>query len=876
MVKGLDKQVYIYSVGTEAFYTDEEMKIHNKLSKCRLLKASIKLKINKLNLELMSQEITSEQKEKLHKRTFKLTQGNHKLIKYINVYKDKLKELLDKHKGIRTLRSDELKDNKKIGMFDSALTRTIGMKVNSVSDSLMVIRIYYYQILNELISDGFMYNGEKYIYFSSSAGQIRTKKTVFIKESLWKKHEGALTCGLSIDEINSKGGCNVNKLLAYKALTTSASIKWNDFDIDRTIVVPDLETEVTSLFDYINRETYEIKRQEMSVPIEHTDGCGMILPKKSKKSFMVRLPYVKGLLVPFPFDKFALENGNTKITDVYGKEWDIIEDNIQVIFTKSQFKMKKYYDDWDDYKTRFKENNCQAVKLNEEDIGEVANLNYQMLQTLTDVTTSELKRLAQPTIDDILKIGSDKETMLRVLGATNTNKNKNYYQQALCLYPEMLNDEHSKKIIKDKKKSMVRDARAAKLRINGRYIYLIPDLYAFCEKLFLGKDNPNGLLQNGEVFCNVYEEGKVDILRSPHLYKEHCVRKNQITDERKKWFITNGIYTSIFDPISRILQFDNDGDKALVIQDDLFIEIAERNMKNIVPLYYEMGMANAEQITDKKIYDSLLLAFKANIGEVSNNITKVFNSDNVDLQVVKWLTAENNYIIDFAKTLYMPKRPDWVDEKIKGYIKSKVPYFFIEAKDKEKDKVAPINNSTVNKLRRIIPNKRIKFEEIAGIFDYKMLMSEEVERIDSKIVKKYYELTRSKKMIIRNNSFKSKREGKLYVDKFIREQINKLHLDENRIVNVLVEELYGRHNDKNKTTLWDCYGDILLSNIKENLKGTKQCENCGNRIETYNTKKYCSICAKEKEKMRKRKWKQRNLKNGSENEDIIMHGKSID
>jgi hypothetical protein len=556
MSKGLDKQVYIYSVGTEAFYTDEEMKIHNKLSKLHINKSLIKDKIKKIDKELIKEEVTEEDKVKIIVRKKKLQIGKKKATEFINRYKTELKSLLNTHVGIRELRGDSLLDNKKIGMFDSALTRTIGMKIDSVSTSLLVVRVYYYQVLRELIEDGFIYQGEKYTYFSSSAGQIRTKKTVFINESLWKKHEGALTCGLSIDEINEKGGCNVNKLLAYKALTASASQKWYGFDIDRTIVVPDLETNVTSMFDYIDRETYEIERKEMSVPIEHTDGCGIILPKKSKKSFMVRLPYVKGLLAPFPFDEFAKQHNATKVTDIYGKEWDILEDDIHVIFTASQFKMKKYYDDWNDYKERFKKYNCQAVTLNEEDIGEDATLNYQMLQTLTDISNKELKILAQPTADDILQVGSDKETMLRILGATKTNHYRNYYQEALLLYPEMLNDAHSKKIIKEKKKSMVRDARAGKLRITGKYTYLIPDLYAFCERLFLNSKEPKGLLKNGETYCKIYKEGKLDILRSPHLYKEHCIRTNVLDEEKEKWFITSGIYTSIHDPISRILQFD--------------------------------------------------------------------------------------------------------------------------------------------------------------------------------------------------------------------------------------------------------------------------------------------------------------------------------
>lgn len=856
-MKWLEKQVYVYSIGTEAFYTDEEMKLHNRISKLHFLKNSINEKIKK-NEELIANSKDEAEKTKICERKKSLILGKTKLNEMLNQKKVKLKYLLNEHRGIRLLRKDCLGENKKIGMFDSVLTRTLGLKINELSTDLFVVRVYYYQVLKDLIEYGFTYNGEKYIYFSSSAGQIRTKKGVFIKESLWKKHEGSLTCGLSVDEINKKGGSNVNKLLAYKALTASASMKWNGFDIDKTIVVPDLETNVTAMFDYINRDTYEITRQEMSVPIEHTDGCGMILPKKSKKAFMVRLPYIKGLLVPFSFDKFAIENNATKVTDIYGKEWDVIKDDIQVIFTASQFKMKKYYDDWADYKKRFKENRCQAAKLNEEDIGEDATLNYQMLQTLTDVTKEELEHLAQSTINDILKIGSDKETMLRVLGATENNKYKNYYQQALYIYPELLNDNHSKKIIKDKKKAMVNDARAGKLRMNGKYTFLIPDLYAFCERLFLHIDNPKGLLLNGEVYCSLFKEGKVDILRSPHLYKEHCVRNNTFNQEREKWFMTNGIYTSIFDPISRILQFDNDGDKALVIQDDLFISIAERNMKDIVPLFYEMGVAGAETITNRKIYDSLLLAFKANIGEISNNITKVFNSNNIDLRVVKWLTAENNYIIDFAKTLYMPKRPEWVDKTIKKYIKSKVPYFFIEAKGKEKNKVEPINNSTVNKLRKIIPNKRIKFEEVAGKFDYRVLMNERVERIDQKLINKYDELVRSKKKLVRNKKFKNKREGQLYVDKYIKNELLNVLPNIDRVVNILVEELYGIRKSKDKTTLWNSFGDILVMNIRENLKGTKQCESCGKRINDYKTRKYCNDCAKKITKINKRNWKRKN------------------
>ncbi|MGM9986078.1 MAG: hypothetical protein ACI35O_02510 [Bacillaceae bacterium] len=536
MGKDLDKQIYIYSLDTSAFYTDEEYEIFKTF-----------MELSRQKGELKKSRSESEENKKAYKE----------LVKDINLHKAKLTDEMNKNKTIRDLRSDSIKDSDIISIFDSVLTRTLKLKENTLSTDVIVVRSYYYRILKDLITDGFIFNNEKYIYYTSSAGQIRTKKSLFIKESVWEKHKDTLTCGLSVDEINAKGGSNVNKYLSYLALSNSATVEWKGFNINKAIVVDDLATNVNSLVDYIDRDTYEITRQTMDIEIEHTDGCGMILPKKSKKSFMCRLPFVKGLLVPFDFKEFArIHNESYKVKDIYGKEWDIEKDEIEVIFTKSQFKMHKYYDGWDDYKQRFTKYNCKAAKLNEEDTSNGAMLNYQMLQTLTDITDEELKKICQSTIDDIINIGSDKETMLRVLGATESNKRKNYFQQALYMYPELLNDAHAKQTIKDKKKSLVRAARAGKLNVNGKYTFLCPDLYAFCERLFLGTEEPKGLLHNGEVYCRIFEEGKIDCLRSPHLYREHAIRNNVLDEEKSKWFITDGIYTSIFDSVSKMLQFD--------------------------------------------------------------------------------------------------------------------------------------------------------------------------------------------------------------------------------------------------------------------------------------------------------------------------------
>ena len=502
--------------------------------------------------------ISERWKELNHWRSYK--------TKYANNLKEKLKEMLAAslernmladHKCLRKLRDEAVNDKNIISVFESTLTRTLGLKNDELTDDILVITVYFFDIIQDLILHGFEYKGEKYKFFTASAGQIRTKKTVFIKESLWKQHEASLMCGLSVDSINEQGGINVNKYLAYLALSNSATDLWEDFDIDRCIVVPDFEGAVTGLVDYIDDVTYEVERKEVTVGIEHTDGCGMMLPSVSEKNFMVRLPWIKGLLASFDFRKFIERHGcSPVIEDIYGDKHDVLAEDIQIIFTKSQFKMHKYYSNWNEYKENFKKYNCQAGTCKEEeDYIRPAHINYQMLQTLTDITDAEILKIADEGIRRLRNLTSTVSSMLEAFGVNKNRRDMSPFQEALWIYPEMLNDTYCRETLKDIKKSMVKQYRAGKLPVRGKFTFVVPDLYAFCERLFLQEPYPQGLLKDGEVSCRLYRHSnKLDCLRSPHLYKEHAVRKNVINDEIEEWFCTDAIYASCRDLISRILQ----------------------------------------------------------------------------------------------------------------------------------------------------------------------------------------------------------------------------------------------------------------------------------------------------------------------------------
>ena len=87
-----------------------------------------------------------------------------------------------------------------------------------------------------------------------------------------------------------------------------------------------------------------------------------------------------------------------------------------------------------------------------------------------------------------------------------------YFQQALMIYPELFRDNYCRDVLKQTKKSLVKQAKAGRLRVNGRYRFVSPDLYAFCEWLFLDEINPKGLLEDGEVYVNEFRHLSYQIM----------------------------------------------------------------------------------------------------------------------------------------------------------------------------------------------------------------------------------------------------------------------------------------------------------------------------------------------------------------------------
>ena len=929
----MDKQIKLYSVDTKAFYTDKERNYSNvkyyasrriknikselKKQAVEFVKANIDLFLDiykyDLELELINNGIDPDEYEEdlnikeiiniSEKQIFNYLLENHVNYKNMVFIKNKSEELfcnsVESFNGIRKLNKRYLYERNEISLFESSLTRTMGFKTDETTYDLLVLRPYHYIIFKQLVNNGYCFNGKHYIILTASAGQIRTKKCVFIEESLWNKYEKTLLCGLTLNDMNnsSEKGMNLTKYMAYLALNNSATDEWKDFDINKCIVIDDFETEVSGVVDYIDVDKLKdndieqcIERKKMNVPIPHSDGCGWVDPSLSKYNFMTRLPWIKGLLTPNKYMKFCKEyrkkyiNGewvddkeNYKITDIYGVEHDLKDEDIKVIFTKSQFKAYKYYTNdidedgniiksgWDKYKEWFIKYNCKANKCNEEPKSKCdfrqASLNYQMLQTCTDITDDEIKYFTDPIDDYITKGYSDLETQLDMLKANKYNKKMSNLQEALMIYPEMLQEPYCKSQLSDILNKNKKQAKYGKFKTNATYTFLLPYVYAWMENVFNGDKNPKGVLNhNLTVSCKIYNKEKhVVVNRSPHLYRELGVRLNVNNKLTKKWFITNGCYTSSHDLISKLLQFDNDGDKCLFITDEVYYNIAKRNMKGIVPLYYEMAKAKPQLINRENLYEALVSGYKyGNVGQYSNKITVLWNEENADINAIKLLTCLNNFYIDGAKTGYMPKVSDVIKDRLK-VANGKLPYFFQFAKDKKEDKVKKINNSTVNRICKNIENiKQNKYDfSHHGKFKYETLLNNKDIEVNIDFVKYYLSLEKKYRLTIDASDLTSK-ELTTCIYKSILKDMDKERIRYNieyiDMIDMLVKYIYTERKNNKKKILWDLYGKQILKNMRNNIKEPIEngkygmCKCCGKRfkLKSANSRqKYCDKCAKE-------------------------------
>lgn len=747
--------------------------------------------------------------------------------------------------------------DKQVALAESEMAR---MATDFSEKDPLVMEIVYLktsklnEVLHQIADRGLDIDGQHYIFYSSTTNQMKRGECILLKEDFYKEHEQEIMLGLTDDIVNAKGGCNIGKRLAYNGLLLSTSFipEGYELTLDDCLVVPDFETiinEKVECIDHDDNSITNISVRNENVKIPQTDGAGVFLPGVLPYSCQIRCGHIKGCLFPLDFRKFLqLDEVEGRIPsaiipDAWGERHDVIKENIKIILTASQVKMWKYYDSWEKLKEAY--NSCgKKIAINnfaEDSKGWEKNA-YQFLQTLDrdKLTDDRIKELCVDTVKRLSDMKTDANEIAKILSEP-------YLSDAIKLYPELIQDQYIQKKLENKFRSERREACGNKLTLkDSLYAYICPDLYAFCEWLFCGIQNPKGIIPRNQVYCSFFNEEPynkydvVDCLRSPHLYMEHGIRnlvKDDILEKCKEWFVGSDLVVSSHDLLCRILQFDVDGDHALITPNKTMIECVPTD-KHI--LYYTGFDADKSQITKEAIYKALVESMdNSNIGDISNAMTKNYNNDEIDDEFNKVMCCYNNLTIDFPKTQQNISLGEY-EGKFRQLINEKPPYFFQYAKNKKRDNCKELSYSNCDRIcayiRKSTSNKRYMWKT-DGKFKIAMLLDSSIKvDIKSEEYNKLKNLMFDLKRKEQSLTFRINNEIK-QLDKSdsIREKISKYDVfytmcdkmirsifnGDRKLATVYLTEfeyLQRENCDSGKNILWNCYGDIITKNIERNVE----------------------------------------------------------
>lgn len=542
------------------------------------------------------------------------------------------------------------------------------------------------------------YNGKRYKRIIVSSSHSRTQKAMLVAENIWDKAMDILLCGLDRDTEYKF----MSKWNSYIGLVATDSIP---VSMPNIVVVDDKEMRMKAKVDVVRevdtwdengniQRKFSVLRDKVKrIPTNLFDGAGIVTVRKAEEwskelnldyipaSFQFRcIPCLKGKLYTMPVEEFAREYKVSKIIDIYGKEWDLFEDEIDCILTKSQFKFHNMYqsiEEWHKefgkeihgYKRTFNISEYDAAFSELEDTTVMA---YQPLQTLT-FPEDGIKRLCSPTVKSYAAACKSVEGFLKFRGIRSEGDKDNdiewsrfpAYYHAMHYDHSLFNDGFVKKKVKQDLKSAKERSYAGKIAVKGNYQTLTPDLFALMQHIF---GLPvTGLLKYNQVYSNYWNHHLVgtpwiDIIRSPHIAMEHSPAQVVTSGGMERWFSyqKTGIIIGVFGNTIALKanSADFDGDHVLTVDNSVICEAAVKQFSNTI--YHEKieypyvkgKKKNNIVVSDMdEMIECDYKGYKNNIGNVINPISVLWSvgSSREVQDFIKIMSIVGSITIDYAK-----------------------------------------------------------------------------------------------------------------------------------------------------------------------------------------------------------------------------------
>ena len=508
-----------------------------------------------------------------------------------------LKEVIKQQFDVRLSREEEINNEYLIAQGNSPLfdqiERIRGRKVRHIGEIILVVakkNPKQEKDLRKLLTEGFRYNGTRYVRFGKSASQGKDGITAFVCENIYDELYTATQMDIPVAE------CVISKYEAQRCLVFSSCTLLEDYMPNIVIIGEYEKTLKNQLIKYVVQREREFTDKETSekrkynakeieegvrdIKLSPFDGCGCheheFMTAVSRRlgldyevaGTQVRLPFVKGYSVYVPFREILREWGYEYITDIYGHRHHI--DNVDCIWNISMFKGHKLFkekygnDAWTEYlntvkKYRFKlgiskyshhiKNLNKYTRMNFQylqcldlwnekfiDCFEKKDIvNYDILDSGNDGKIITLAKYTTSLFEKIIK--GDKFYTYKFMGINDTDgyESDSKYLEAALVNDIMLKDPAVKQFIYRKLKKAIDEAKVGKIYCSGFYHTGVGDMIGYLQ--YAVGEEPVGCLNAHELYSGNFNCGDIVSFRSP-LVDPSEVNKIKIVRNEiiNKWF----------------------------------------------------------------------------------------------------------------------------------------------------------------------------------------------------------------------------------------------------------------------------------------------------------------------------------------------------
>lgn len=544
---------------------------------------------------------------------------------------------------------------------------------------------------------GFDFNKKHYVRFCAGSGQIRQNTVTFVWDKMKDYLSESLRCGLSQEDLGER--FNVAKWNAYFGLSESGmrflktpprvciisdykQIK-PPFEIDYIETIETIETEdeqddgkrKSKVADKsISRHFYDDENMDFPA-LNSFDGQGLADPEWMRKTaselhylrehggyvpsqYIVRAPWVKGLVAAFDFKAYLREYGVTQLRDIYGHEVNI--EDIDLLISESQFKMAKVYGEkyggWQYHVDSMRKYNLRwgVVIANQRQDDDYRALNYQYLQAL-ELEDEDIDALCERTETTLTKMcNGDIQTCYETLVGfsradveeeetepeledEDDKSDVTLLQQIVEHNPSLLEDEYIQSLIDREVSAKFEGAKIGKILCRGGYNFILSDPVAQAQHVIKAhavdgnKDiDVKGLIEAHGVYSNYWNSieprpDKIVLMRSPLVDSSEITVCNLASSpEMEKWYahLKSGLILSIKDLNTLALQnCDFDGDRCFSSNDPILIKGAQEHP---TPILYPSGKQELDSVTEKNMIAADIRGLNSAVGSLSNKGTALY------------------------------------------------------------------------------------------------------------------------------------------------------------------------------------------------------------------------------------------------------------